>query len=90
MGDRAGHQRGSGLTCILGEAGAVAVTLSDSHPMLGAHSPPVGGEGACGGGGLALGQCPLAGVAVPGTVCGLYILPGHWVYAEGSGAAIPC
>ena len=49
-----------GLTCVLGEAGTVAVTLGDSNTMLGAHSAPVGGEGTGGGGGLTLGQSPLA------------------------------
>lgn len=49
-----------GLTCILGEAGAVAVTLSDSDTVLGSHGAPVRGEGAGRCGGLALGQSPLA------------------------------
>lgn len=40
-----------GLTCVLGEAGTVAVTLGDSNTMLGAHSAPVGGQGAGRGGG---------------------------------------
>lgn len=49
-----------GLTCVLGEAGTVAVTLGDSNTMLGAHSAPVGGQGTGRGGGLTLGQSPLA------------------------------
>lgn len=49
-----------GLTCVLGEAGTVAVALGDSDTMLGAHRAPVGGEGTGGGGGLTLGQSPLA------------------------------
>lgn len=47
-------------TCVLGQTGTVAVALSDSHAMLRTHSAPVGGEGSGRGGGLALGQGPLA------------------------------
>lgn len=66
-------------TCVLREAGAVAVTLGDRDAMLGAHCPPVRGEGPCRGGRLALGECPLAGVAVAGAVRRLHTLPRHGV-----------
>lgn len=58
--ERTGCRLGAGLTCVLGEAGTVAVTLRDSDPMLGPHGAPVRGEGAGRRGGLALGQSPLA------------------------------
>lgn len=53
-------QVGPGLTCVLGETCTVAVTLSDSDTMLGAHGTPIGGERAGRCGGLTLGQSPLA------------------------------
>lgn len=67
-GERAGRGPGPGLTCVLGEAGTVAVTLRDGDTMLGPHGAPVRGEGAGGCGGLALGESPLARVPVPGAV----------------------
>lgn len=57
-------------TCVLGEAGAVAVALCRCDAVR-AHRPPVGGQGPCRGRGLALtrpAQRPLAGVSVPGAV----------------------
>ena len=48
--------------------------------MLGAHGAPVGGDGTGGRGRLALGQGPLAGVAVPRTVGRLHALPRHRVF----------
>lgn len=67
------------LTCVLRQACAVAVALCHRDAMLGPNGPPVRGEGPCWCRGLALAECPLAGIAVPGAVHGLDTLPGNWV-----------
>jgi len=69
-------------TCILREAGAVAVALGDGDAVLGADGAPVRGESAGRRGRLALGQSPLAGVAVPDAVGRLHTLPRHRVWWE--------
>ena len=69
-------------TCVLRQAGAVAVALRGGDAVR-AHGPPVGGQSSGGGRRLALtrpAQRPLAGVSVPGAVGGLYTLPGHGVW----------
>lgn len=62
-------------TCVLREAGAVAVALGDGDAVLGAHCPPVRGERPRWRGRLALGEGPLAGVPVAGAVRRLDTLP---------------
>lgn len=72
----------SGQTCVLREAGAVAVALGDGDAVLRADCAPVRGQSPGGRGGLALGQGPLAGVAVSDAVRRLDAFPGNWVWWE--------
>ena len=75
---RGGGGDGGGPTCVLGQAGAVAVALGGRDAVR-PHGAPIGGQGSRRGRRLALARAaegPLAGVAIPRAVRRLHAFPG--------------